>query len=119
MQGDVPSLTKKLNSLRPTVGTKLLRHSYKGVKAIGKAALKAENIALLTTDVLNPTKKIQFTITRKPPINGKSQGYTVDVNHVKRNGRHERGIIHNAVAHRKDFGSHFNGLLFLKLIQNK
>ena len=102
--GDVPSLTKQIHSLKPTVS--------KSVKTVGKALLKAENIALLTTDIINPTKKIQFTITRKPPINGKSQGYTVDVNHVKRNGRHERGIIHNAVAHRKDFGSHFKGDIF-------
>ena len=117
LQGDVPSLTNTLNSWNPTTergqfGAKVLRQSYKTVKTIGKASLEAENIALLTTDILNPNKKIQFTITRKPPSNGKSHGYTVDVSHVKRTGRQERGIIHKAVAHRRDFGSHFKGDIF-------
>lgn len=132
VQGDVPSISKKLNFTRQAsdekktgttssdkpkvtagiVGTTVLKGSYKTLKAASRAvtgaALEAENIVLLTSDVLNPRKRIQFTITNPPPDSEKRLPH-IEVTHVKRNERHERGLVHRAVAFRRSFDDHFKG----------
>ena len=113
LQGDVPSLTRKLNSQvkKGRFGAKALQRSYKAAKTTGKAALEVENLLILTKDVVSPRKKIQFTITRVMGADGKTKTH-IDVDHINRNERHQRGIIHRAVAERRGFKSHFKGDTF-------
>ena len=112
-EGDAPSLTKKLQSAEKQgrFGAKTLRRTYSAAKIVGKGALEIENLGMLSKDVISPRKKIVFTMKNVTDRDGKTH-LDIDVDHVKRDDRIERGIVHKVVAKRRGFKSHFKGDTF-------